>query len=275
MKKIATLGPKGTFSEVAVKKYIEFIKEDAETIFYPTITKAFNAIGEECELGIIPIENTLDGYVHLSLDLLSQTDLHIISELVIPIQFSFVGNTADINNIKKVYVQFKAQGQCCKFLEQLEDVKIITTDSNIESLQCAKEGSFEDGAVVPQHIINTENKFPLVIETITDSKENETRFIVLKRGNIAYDENKHYKTSIVITNTVDKPGALAAILNEFSQKNINLNSIMSRPTKEVLGKYIFFIDIDGHYLHDVNVKQALEEIRKENVVRILGSFPLI
>ena len=124
MNKIATLGPAGTFSELATKKYIEKINKNMEIAFYPTITKVFKAIGEECELGIIPIENTLDGYVQLVLDLLAQTDLQIIYELVIPIEFSFVGNALDIVDIKSIYAQFKTQGQCYNFLEQFNNINL-------------------------------------------------------------------------------------------------------------------------------------------------------
>ncbi|MDD3224127.1 MAG: prephenate dehydratase domain-containing protein [Clostridium sp.] len=276
MNSIATLGPAGTFSELATKKYIEKTNKNIETAFYPTITKVFNSIGKECELGIIPIENTLDGYVHLVLDLLAQEDLHIIQELVLPIQFSFVANSSDISGIKKVYAQFKTQGQCYNFLEQLNSIKVITTESNGESFEKLKDGIFEESAIIPQYLLNTENKFPFVIENVTDSQDNETRFVVLSKNTESYNINKNYRTSIVIMDAIDnKPGVLSKILNEFSSRNINLTSIMSRPTKRALGKYYFFIDIEGHYAINKNISQAIKIISKNNTVKVLGSFPLI
>ena len=274
MNKIATLGPAGTFSELAAKKYIETINENTEVIFYPTIKKVFNAIGKECELGIIPIENTLDGYVQLTLDLLAQTDLHIIYELVLPIQFSFVGNILDISDIRKIYVQFKTQGQCSNFLEEFTNTKIRTTESNGESFKEVKRGVLGEAAVVPKYILNASNEFAFNIENVTDSFDNETRFIALSKETIKYICNKRYKTSMVIMNASNKPGQLSKILNEFSQKNINLTSIISRPTKRTLGKYYFFIDIEGHYAEEKNIKQAIEKISKNNIVKILGSYAL-
>ena len=276
MNKIATLGPAGTFSELATKKYIQKTNKNIEIAFYPTITKIFKAIDEECELGIVPIENTLDGYVQLVLDLLAQANLQIIDELVIPIQFSFVGNSLDISDIKKVYAQFKTQGQCYNFLEQFNSIKVITTESNGESFEKLKRGIIGESAIIPQYILNTENTFPFIIENITDSKDNETRFIIFSKNAESYDVNKHYKTSIVIMDAVNnKPGVLSKILDEFSSRNINLTSIISRPTKRALGKYYFFIDIEGHYAIDKNISQAIEIISKNNIVKILGSFSLI
>ena len=276
MNKIATLGPAGTFSELATKKYIQKTNKNIEIVFYPTITKIFKAIDEECELGIVPIENTLDGYVQLVLDLLAQANLQIIDELVIPIQFSFVGNSLDISDIKKVYAQFKTQGQCYNFLEQFNSIKVITTESNGESFEKLKRGIIGESAIIPQYILNTENTFPFIIENITDSKDNETRFIIFSKNAESYDVNKHYKTSIVIMDAVNnKPGVLSKILDEFSSRNINLTSIISRPTKRALGKYYFFIDLEGHYAIDKNISQAIEIISKNNIVKILGSFSLI
>lgn len=275
MRKISVLGPKGTFTELAAKKYIELTKNDGQIVFYPTITKVFNSIGKDCEYGIIPIENTLDGYVQLSLDLLTHTELQINNELVIPIQFAFVGNVADISEIKKIYAQFKTQGQCCKFIEQLSDVKIITTDSNGESYECLKNAEKGTGAIIPQYILNTENTFPLKINNVTDSEKNETRFLVLSRHSEDFGREKKYKTSIVVYDVTNQPGSLTKVLNEFSEKGINMSSIMSRPTKEALGKYLFFIDIDGHYPMEEKVREAISRISERTIVKILGSYTKI
>jgi len=96
-------------------------------------------------------------------------------------------------------------------------------------------------------MLNTEKSFNFTIENVTDSEENETRFIMLSEHSINYHINKRYKTSIVIMDAMNKSGVLSNILNEFSERGINLTSIISRPTKKKLGKYYFFIDIDGHY----------------------------
>ena len=276
MNEIAVLGPSGTFSEFAAKKYIEKFNKNIKVVFYPTIKKVFDAIGKECELGIVPIENTLDGYVQITLDLLSQVNLYIIHEFVIQVQFSFVSNNLNVSDIKKIYVQFKTQGQCYSFLDQFIEAKIITTASNGESFEKVKEGILEESAIIPRHILNAENRFPFSIENVTDSENNETRFIVISKNIIKYDINKSYKTSVIIMDAADdKPGMLSKILNEFSERNINLTSIISRPTKRALGKYYFFIDIEGHYPEEKNIKQAIDKISENNIVKILGSYSMI
>lgn len=275
MRKIATLGPAGTFCEIAAKKYNDEKDFDGSIIFYPTISKAFKAVGKECELGIVPIENTLDGYVQPTLELLSKTNLSIIGEVTVPIQFSFVGNCSNISEIKKIYVQFKTQGQCCEFLETFEDnVKIITTESNAQSFISAKYGNAHEAAIVPNHMLKAEFRLPYELENVTDSKENETRFIVVSEKILEcdYPSVNNYKTSLIIIQTEDKPGSLAAILNEFACRNINLMSILSHPNKETLGKYHFFIDIEGNYFIDNNVKDAVNNISKNNKVRMLGVY---
>lgn len=275
MKNIATLGPAGTFSEIAAKKYNNEKNFYGNIIFYPSITKAFKAVGEQCKVAIIPIENTLDGYVQPTLELLSKTNLKIIDEIIIPIQFSFVGNSKNTSDIEKIYVQFKTQGQCCDFLEQFDNnVKIITTQSNGESFINAKYGTTHEAAIIPQHMLKSEFRLPYEIENVTDSKENETRFIVVseKSVNCFYYKEKKYKTSLIIVQTEDKPGSLANILTEFSSRNINLMSILSHPNKQMLGKYYFFIDIEGHYPEDKNVKEAIDNISENNKVKILGTY---
>ncbi|KOF57389.1 MULTISPECIES: prephenate dehydratase [Clostridium] len=273
MIRAAVLGPAGTFSELAVEKYKKKTNQEFNSIFYPTITKVVNAIGDECDIGIVPIENTLDGFVQVTLDLLIEKKVNIINELVIPIQFAFAANS-NIEEVKKIYVQFKTQGQCCKFLESFKNVKIITTESNGESVQKIKEGLEDEGAIIPEHMINSFEKLKFSINCVTDSDENETRFIVLsadeKEG---CRKGKHYKTSIAIMDAADdRPGALFRVLEEFAQRQINLSSIISRPTKKGLGKYYFFIDIDGSYPEEENVRQAIEVISKHSLVKIIGSY---
>jgi prephenate dehydratase len=272
MKQTAVLGPQGTFSEIAANKYIKLSEEDTEILFYPSITKAFNAIGSECESGIIPIENSLDGYVQPTLDLLTETSLYITEELVIPIQFAFVANASNLSEVKKVYVQFKSQGQCCRFLDKLDGVKIITTESNGTSLEHIKEGIPGEAAIIPSHMLNEGQGYRYFIDNVTDFESNETRFIVLSRDLASKHSSKLHKTSLVIMDAADKPGTLSRILNEFAEKNINITSIISRPTKELLGKYYFFIDIDGHYPEDAGVKEVIDKVSKSNAVKILGSY---
>lgn len=275
MSKIATLGPKGTFSELACNKYLTSTSKKFELSFYPSISKAFAAIGNECDIGIIPIENTLDGYVQLCLDLLLHTDLKIIYEIIVPVQFALVGNISDFSNITTLYGQFKAQGQCTNIIEQLSNVKIITTESNSTSYEQVKNLIPGEAAIIPKHLLNKNDNFALTMKNVTDSLENETRFIVLSKSPVPYESSKKYKTSLIIQNPVDKPGSLSEILQQFSKNDINLKSIMSQPTKQLIGKYSFFIDIDGNCPHDEAIKKVIDSIRTSYSVKLLGSYSTI
>ncbi|PRX29340.1 prephenate dehydratase [Orenia metallireducens] len=275
MNQIATLGAMGTFSEIATKKYIEVSNKKLEISYYPTIRQVFKAIGQECNLGIVPIENTLDGFVQRTLDLLLESDFYIVNEIIIPIQFSFVANSQNISDIEKIYVQFKTRGQCYNFLDEFNQIKLITTESNSESFSQVKKGHIAEGAIIPRHLLDTKKDFSLCIDNVADSEHNQTRFIVLAKPKVAYKIDKTYKTSIIILEGVaDQAGVLSKILNEFSSRDINLKSIISRPTKQELGKYYFFIDIEGHK-YEEEIREALDKIRKNNLVKILGSYSLL
>ncbi|AAK78199.1 prephenate dehydratase [Clostridium acetobutylicum] len=272
MKKAAVLGPKGTFSEFAVKEYKNKIDNNIEMIFCSTISKVVKAAEEECDIAIIPIENTLDGFVQVTLDLLSKTNLNIIYELVLPIQFAFAANSK-MEEVQRVYAQFKTQGQCCEFLEKHDEFKIITTESNGQSLKKLKEGVLGEGAIVPAYAVKGTNKFKCNINNVTDSEGNETRFIVLSKEKVQYEGKGYYKTGIIISDAnADKPGTLWRVLNEFSVRDINLTSIISRPTKKGLGQYYFFIEVDGCYFKDNRLNEAVEAIKHHSVVKVVGTY---
>ncbi len=270
MIKIATLGPANTFSEIAAREYGNSCNDKYEIELFPTISKAFSSVGKECSCAVLPIENIAEGYVSVVLDLLVHSDLSIVHELLLPIQFSFAANCKSIDAVKKVYAQFVTQGQCGKFLDKLKDLKVITTESNGTSHIELKKGMQDEGAIVPAFAVE-DGDFPLIVPNIADRPNNQTRFITVTSETAKYDPSLEYKTTLVIIENVDRPGMLSDILSAFAVRNINLVSIMSRPTKETLGRYHFFIDIEGHS-EEPRIKDALNDVQKENTVRLLGSF---
>jgi prephenate dehydratase len=272
MKLIAALGPSNTFSEIAAQMYVARSVPDGQIELYPTIKKVFTSIGRKCEIGILPIENMLDGYIPQVLDLLLHSRLTIIDELLVPVHFSFAANCKTIEEVKRVYVQFVSQGQCSDFIEQFpQGVEIVTTESNGESLERLRAGDFDEGAVIPTHALNAYT-FPLIINNINDYLENKTRFIVIAEQEQAFCDDLRYKTSIAILEGTDRPGMLSDMLSAFARRNINLLSIISRPTKESMGKYHFFIDIEG-YARDKLIQEALADVRKCGFVKLIGSYP--
>lgn len=271
MIRIATLGPSNTFTELAARKYLEETGAAGEVHLYPTFGKTFAAVGRECDLAVLAIENMSEGYVPVVLDLLVHSELRITHELLLPIQFAFVANCERLDQVTRVYSQFVAQGQCERLLDSLNDVAIITTESNGTSLEEVRRGRSGEGAVVPAFAVKP-GDFPLVLQAIADRSNNLTRFIAIAPATVSHDQSVPGKTSVLVVESVDRPGILSEILTTFSSRNINLVSIMSRPTKEALGKYHFFIDIEG-YDDEAHIKEALAELAVENAIKVLGSYP--
>jgi prephenate dehydratase len=231
MIKIAALGPEGTFAERAALAYAEESGKDCRIVLYPTMAGVFAATGRECDRGIVPIENMLEGYVQVTLDLLLATELTIIDELLLPVRFSFAANTTAVEEVRKVYVQFITQGQCRRFLNSLpHDAKIVVTESNGTSLEQVSKGIPGEAAIVPHHSVTGREGFGLVVEDVTDQANSRTRFIVLSGEPVPCDPRREYRTSVAIVGVTDRPGALFSLLKEFAERKINLTSIMSRPT---------------------------------------------
>ena len=286
--KIGILGPEGTFSD---KAYMEYCKKTGQELvgeYYPTIDDVFQAVcsdndmtaTEACDLCIVPVENTLDGYVQRTLDLLLEKNVCIIDENMVSVQFSLVGNVKSLDEIKTLYVQFKANGQCRRFINSLSNAKIVTTDSNMESYY--KLGDEEGAAaIVPHHIaVNETDRF--VIENVTDSDHNHTRFLIVKKGQAKDNKAVNMPTNsqdkikvrvpIYVMPVEDRPGILFELLQSFYDNKINMISIMSRPTKQELGTYNFYIEIDGKLERLDVILDTLEQIKKSNNVKILGIY---
>lgn len=272
--KIAVLGPRGTFSELACNKYCRYNNIKAEYQFYPSVMKVAHAINDN-DLCILPLENTLDGFLQETIDVMLQNDYQIITDLKIPVDFSFVGNSKDISNIKKVYVQFKAKGQCLDFLTKY-DFKIIQTDSNIESLDLCLAADETAGAIIPFHK-GHDYDFPLLVEGVTDKKNNFTRFIVIDKNKTKPLVSKHFKCCLCVYALIDKPGILFNLLKNFNDEKINLGVIMSRPTKEEIGKYNFYIECLGNENDLDNLNNVIKVLNGsiEYKTKILGIYSSI
>ncbi len=290
--KVAVLGPKGTFSDMAYTEYAQLFLERSkakgdelltEAEYYPTIDEVFNAVCNDdgtgvCDIGIVPIENTLDGYVQRTLDLLLEKQVGILDEHMVPVQFALVANSHSVEDISTLYVQFKANGQCRKFINSLNHINIVSTESNMESYY-KLEDIQGNAAIVPSHVASWEKNSGsnrLVLDNITDAKNNHTRFVVFKKEDkispSGYSGKNKVRIPVYIMPKSDRPGLLFEILKEFYDKDINLISIMSRPTKQELGTYNFYIEIDGYASTISTIKEALANINVYNDIKVLGIY---
>ena len=271
MKKIAVLGPANTFSDYAATKYN--VNHNFEKSFYPSIDEAVYSLEEINHIAVVPVENTLDGYVQRTLDLLLEMNLKILEEVYVPVQFSLVANTEKLEDIDTIYVQFKSKGQCTNLFKKMSGVKVIITESNMESYNLVKKKGKGAGAIIPQHVYNPE-EFQFGIKNVTDSFNNYTRFLVVEKRsqNTKIFYKDMIKVSLYIVGANDEPGVLNSILQRFYEKKINLVSIMSRPTKKKIGKYNFFIELQGNFENKKKIEETIQEISKKYNVKVLGLY---
>lgn len=272
-KKIAFLGPEGTFSEEALINYVRNLKE-YEKMPISTIQDVIKSVDRgEAWQGVVPIENSIEGSVNITQDILTfESDSKIIGEITIPIKHYLIGKKGTkIKNIKKILSHPHATGQCRIFLSnKCKDCEIIAANSTAEAVKKLLS-SESDTAAIGTKIAASIYDLDILYSDIEDNKENKTRFVIIGSGIPPKTGND--KTSIVCFLKKDKPGSLFNILKEFAERNINLTRLESRPAKKDLGDYVFMIDLEGH-IHDKIIYEVIERLRnKVYLVKILGSYP--
>ena len=242
-----------------------------ELIPYCTIPAVMESVvRDETEYGIVPIENSIEGPVGITLDSLAHNfDLKIFKEIIIPINQNLIVNPeASMEDIEDVYSHSQAIAQCREFITKNN----IQPHYAVSTANAAKNivGDKTKAAIGNSKAAELYN-LKIIKANIQDSDNNETRFVVLSKKD--HEMTGSDKTSIIFSIYEDKPGGLYDVLGIFQKNNINLTKIESRPSKKGLGKYLFFVDFDGHKDSGV-VKNILEEIsEKTYFLKVLGSYP--
>ncbi|OPH48561.1 prephenate dehydratase [Paenibacillus ferrarius] len=281
MKKVAILGP-STFSEEATR---HFLKEDFIYVSYKLISEVFNAtVSGETDLSVIPIENTLEGSVHLHVDwLVHEVDLPIRAEWVFPIDMNLIGYPkADVQSegrnpyqhIRKVLSHHVVPAQCSRFMKQyLSGAEFEQVSSTAEGVRLVSALQDPTVAAIGTAIASENYGVPMLEREIQDHKDNMTRFLLVGKEASELKSSGDMKTTILVTLPEDYPGALHQVLSAFAWRRINLSKIESKPTKKKLGNYYFYIDIAGS-LDSVLLRAAIQEIEAIGCqVRILGCYP--
>lgn len=272
MNRIGYLGPKGTFSHEALKKYIGSAPH--LDIDFQSIPEIFEAVGNNSlDEAIVPVENSIEGAVSATMDILAhEPGLMVKAELVLPIRENLLVKPGTvISDIRCVLSHPQPLGQCRKFLsERLPHALIKTvysTSAAAEEVMNGIGGLAAIGSAASAEVYGLD----IAMANIHDYDNNRTRFFIMGKKDAARTGND--KTSIIFS-TEDKPGSLYRILDIFNLWDINMTRIESRPAKNMLGRYIFFVDIEGHR-EDENLKDALIMVgRKTSFLRILGSYPV-
>ena len=225
------------------------------------------------EEGVVPIENSLEGSVTYTLDILiEEARLFIRRELVLPIEhYLLVKPGTRAADVQTVYSHPQALGQCRDFLGRcFPKAQLVASLSTVAAVDDMKHSSAPAAAISPKRAAQLYG-VDILAQSIQDNSSNATRFVVL--ANSDHPPTGKDKTSLCFSFTEDKPGLLYNVLGEFAIRKINLAKVESRPTKQSLGEYIFLIDCEGHR-EDPLVKGVIEFVRSQtSMFRIFGSYP--
>ena len=264
---IAYLGPEGSFSHQAVRARFGM---SIQSLQFPSIPEVFKSVETgKCDYGVVPIENSSEGLVNSTLDMLVNSELQIYSEIYIKISLYLLGFDTDLSKLTKLYGIKIANSQCKNWIAaNLPNCEIIETSSTAKAAQIVAEK--KEGAAIASKIAGDIYGLNTIRENIEDLPNNSTRFLIIGRSQCLPTGKD--KTSMVFSLS-DKPGSLFLNLKPFYEKSINLSKIESRPTRRNSWQYNFFVDFNGHE-KDPEINEIISEIRdRATFFRILGSYP--
>ena len=265
--KIAYLGPEATFTQLAA---IKRFGSQVQYVSCDSIAGVFSAVSKDnADYGVVPIENSVEGMVTHTLDMLIDSDLKICAQIVLDITQNLLAN-CPLSRVKKVYSKMEVFGQARMWLrENLPNAELIEVSSTSRAAQIAAKGRFS--ACIASSLAAKIYGLKIVASAIEDSPHNITRFMVV--GSTDAGPTGQDKTSILFS-VKDRVGALHDMLVPFRKNGINLTKIESRPSKKKAWDYYFFVDLMGHK-DSPRVLKALKELeRKCTFLKILGSYPI-
>jgi len=265
---VAYLGPEATYThQAALKNFVSSVR----THPCATIPDVFTAVERgEADHGVVPIENSTEGAVFHSLDMLVETELKIVAQIFLSIEHCLI-SMEPLERIKLIYSKDQALGQCRDWLRRnLPAAQLSESHSTAEAVCKARETP--GVAAVASRLAAELHGVPVVVAGIQDRADNVTRFLVLGKTVSPPLGAGRDKTSLVFS-LHDQPGALLRALEPFSSRGVNLSKIESRPSRQKAWHYYFFIDCIGHW-EDTAIQEAVEALRREcPFVKWLGSYP--
>lgn len=265
---IAFLGPLGTFSESAATKHFGHAARLMPQVSIDDVFREVEA--SHADYAVVPIENSTEGAIGRTLDLLLTTPLKICGEVVLRIHQHLLSSETSLDNIIKVYSHAQSLAQCHEWLNRsLPNAQRIPVASNAQAAQCA---AAEAGtAAIAGEAAAERYQLPKLASSIEDEPNNTTRFVVLGRQEAG--PSGRDKTSLIMS-AHNRTGALGKLLAPFSESGVSMTRLESRPARHTLWEYVFFVDIEGHR-EDPAVATALAELgQRAAYLKVLGSYPV-
>jgi chorismate mutase/prephenate dehydratase len=266
---IAYLGPEGSYSYIAA--FNQFGSQ-VQYVSCNTLMEVFQKVEhDDCDYGVVPIENSVEGAVTHTFDLLVDSDLKICRQRLLKISHCLLSKTRDLKKIKVIYSVPTVFGQCRNWLFQnMPNAQQVFIDSTTQSAKMA--ASRKNSAAIASSMASKLYKLPILKTNIQDIAHNTTRFLVISKQDVP--PTGCDRTSVLFS-IRDKVGALHAMLTPFLRNGINLTKIESRPSKKKAWDYYFFVDFEGHR-EDKKVKKALKQLEGMcKYLKILGSYPIV
>ncbi len=267
--KVAYLGPEGTYSQDAVFTHFG---HSVVAIPETSISSIFAAVeGGRASFGVVPVENSTEGAVNHTLDVLTETPLRICGEVRVRIRHCLLGTESSFAAIQAVHAHPQSLAQCRRWLdEHLPQAERVSSSSNAAA--AAHVAGTSDLAAIAGETAARTYGLEVLESGIEDIKTNTTRFLVMGRQDLAPSGND--ATSLLLS-AAHKPGGLRAMLEPFETAGVSLTRIESRPSRNGLWEYVFFVDVAGHQ-KDATLAPVLEQLRMElPLMRVLGSYPSV
>ncbi|HET9653010.1 MAG TPA: prephenate dehydratase [Usitatibacter sp.] len=265
---VAYLGPRGTFSERATLKHFGLA---ADAVAVPSIDEVFREVESgAADFGVVPVENSTEGAVGRSLDLMPQTSAKVCGEVIVRIHHHLMAKqAAPIGEMRRVFSHGQSLAQCHEWLNaNMPKAERVAVSSNAEAARRAAE---EPGsAAVAGEMAAEHYGLEILASNIEDEPNNTTRFLVL--GDYEPKPSGRDKTSLVLS-ARNRAGAVYEMLTPFARRGVSMTKFESRPSKVAVWEYLFFVDIEGHR-DSPQVAEALEEVsRIAGYLKVLGSYP--
>ncbi|MFB5597473.1 MAG: prephenate dehydratase [Nitrosopumilaceae archaeon] len=267
MTHVSFQGERGAYSESAA---VSFFKNDVETVPLPTFGDVLESTSsDKTDYSVLPVENSIEGSVGESYDLLYSTKLNAVGEVYYKIEHCLIG-TGSLSQIDTVYSHPQALGQCRKFLQE-HNMKTVPTYDTAGSVKIIKDIDDNSIACIASKNAAEIYHIPIIQQGIADNENNYTRFLILSKK--AVKKSNKDKTSIIFS-IKHEPGALYRIMEKFHNAGVNLTKIESRPKKNTTWEYNFYVDFEGNQ-NESRVSEMLDKIRQDSLfLKILGSYPM-